>query len=208
MLNFINFYFGGFFLTLQLFFFIELLVCKFVKPNSAKCTFAKVCLNFSGRRVFAKIPGINYYLVRVLCDFIFTTMISHMIALFKDPYFYYNKNLILHNFMQRVFVAPRFFCDGVSEEKTKNLHVLCGLLKKIFYINSNLILKCNVIPEEKNFLLNTNNDDFEKLLKIYFQQMSLHYNFLLVQFIIMLRIMILCLNIFLLMIYVRFLLLF
>lgn len=64
------------------------------KPNSAKRTFAKVRLNFSGRRVFAKIPGIgesklqahslvflrghgpkdspgiNYHLVRGLCDFI------------------------------------------------------------------------------------------------------------------------------------------
>jgi len=29
------------------------------KPNSAKRTFAKVRLNFSGRRVFAKIPGIG-----------------------------------------------------------------------------------------------------------------------------------------------------
>jgi small subunit ribosomal protein S12 len=65
------------------------------KPNSAKRTFAKVRLNFSGQRVFAKIPGIgehklqahclvflrghgpkdspgiNYHLVRGLCDFIF-----------------------------------------------------------------------------------------------------------------------------------------
>jgi len=65
------------------------------KPNSAKRTFAKVRLNFSGRRVFAKIPGIgehklqshslvflrghgpkdspgiNYHLIRGLCDFIF-----------------------------------------------------------------------------------------------------------------------------------------
>jgi len=29
------------------------------KPNSAKRTFAKVRLNFSGRRLFAKIPGIG-----------------------------------------------------------------------------------------------------------------------------------------------------
>lgn len=29
------------------------------KPNSAKRTFAKVRLNFSGQRVFAKIPGIG-----------------------------------------------------------------------------------------------------------------------------------------------------
>jgi small subunit ribosomal protein S12 len=65
------------------------------KPNSAKRTFAKVRLNFSGQRVFAKIPGIgehklqphslvflrghgpkdspgiNYHLIRGLCDFIF-----------------------------------------------------------------------------------------------------------------------------------------
>lgn len=65
------------------------------KPNSAKRTFAKVRLNFSGQRIFAKIPGIgehklqahclvflrghgpkdspgiNYHLVRGLCDFIF-----------------------------------------------------------------------------------------------------------------------------------------
>jgi len=64
------------------------------KPNSAKRTFAKVRLIFNGRRVFAKIPGIgesrlqahslvflrghgpkdspgiNYHLVRGLCDFI------------------------------------------------------------------------------------------------------------------------------------------
>jgi len=64
------------------------------KPNSAKRTFAKVRLNFSGRRVFAKIPGIgdsklqahsivmlrghspkdspgiNFHLIRGLCDFI------------------------------------------------------------------------------------------------------------------------------------------
>jgi small subunit ribosomal protein S12 len=64
------------------------------KPNSANRTFAKVRLNFSGRRVFAKIPGIgesrlqahslvflrghgpkdspgiNYHLVRGLCDFV------------------------------------------------------------------------------------------------------------------------------------------
>lgn len=64
------------------------------KPNSARRTFAKVRLNFSGRRVFAKIPGvgdsklqahslvllrghgpkdspgINYHLVRGQCDFI------------------------------------------------------------------------------------------------------------------------------------------
>lgn len=65
------------------------------KPNSAKRTFAKVRLNFSGQHVFAKIPGmgesklqahslvflrghgpkdspgINYHLIRGLCDFIF-----------------------------------------------------------------------------------------------------------------------------------------
>jgi ribosomal protein S12 len=64
------------------------------KPNSAKRKFAKVRLNFSGRRIFAKIPGIgdsklqahslvflrghgpkdspgiNFHLVRGLCDFI------------------------------------------------------------------------------------------------------------------------------------------
>lgn len=63
------------------------------KPNSAKRTFAKVRLLFSGKRVFAKIPGegphglqphslvflrghgpkdspgINYHLVRGVCDF-------------------------------------------------------------------------------------------------------------------------------------------
>ena len=65
------------------------------KPNSAKRTIAKVRLNFSGKRVFAKVPGIgphklqahslvflrghgpkdspgiNYHLVRGLCDFTF-----------------------------------------------------------------------------------------------------------------------------------------
>jgi len=64
------------------------------KPNSARRTFAKVRLNFNNKRVFAKIPGIgesklqahslvflrghgpkdspgiNYHLVRGLCDFI------------------------------------------------------------------------------------------------------------------------------------------
>jgi len=64
------------------------------KPNSARRTFAKVRLNFSNKRVFAKIPGIgesklqahslvflrghgpkdspgiNYHLVRGQCDFI------------------------------------------------------------------------------------------------------------------------------------------
>ena|ERR1700678_4491798 len=65
------------------------------KPNSAKRTFAKVRLNFNSKKVFAKIPGIgphklqahslvflrghgpkdspgiNYHLVRGLCDFTF-----------------------------------------------------------------------------------------------------------------------------------------
>jgi small subunit ribosomal protein S12 len=65
------------------------------KPNSAKRTFAKVRLNFNGKRVFAKVPGqgdhklqahclvflrghgpkdspgINYHLIRGLCDFVF-----------------------------------------------------------------------------------------------------------------------------------------
>lgn len=64
------------------------------KPNSAKRTFAKVYLNFTKKKVFAKIPGIgehylqthsevllrghgpkdspgiNYHLVRGACDFI------------------------------------------------------------------------------------------------------------------------------------------
>jgi len=64
------------------------------KPNSANRTFAKVRLNFSGRKIFAKIPGIgesrlqahslvfvrghgpkdspgiNYHLVRGMCDFL------------------------------------------------------------------------------------------------------------------------------------------
>lgn len=63
------------------------------KPNSARRTFAKVRLLFSGKRIFAKVPGIgehklqahslvfvrghgpkdspgiNYHLVRGLCDF-------------------------------------------------------------------------------------------------------------------------------------------
>jgi len=74
------------------------------KPNSAKRTFAKVRLNFSGRRVFAKIPGIgdsrlqahslvclrghgpkdspgiNYHLVRGLCDFIYPESFIRMNA--------------------------------------------------------------------------------------------------------------------------------
>jgi len=74
------------------------------KPNSAKRTFAKVRLNFSGRRVFAKIPGIgesklqahslvflrghgpkdspgiNYHLVRGQCDFIFPEIFGRMNA--------------------------------------------------------------------------------------------------------------------------------
>jgi small subunit ribosomal protein S12 len=74
------------------------------KPNSAKRTFAKVRLNFSGQRVFAKIPGIgesklqahslvflrghgpkdsphiNYHLVRGLCDFIFQEIFGRMNA--------------------------------------------------------------------------------------------------------------------------------
>jgi ribosomal protein S12 len=65
------------------------------KPNSAKRTFAKVRLCFSQKKIFAKIPGIgdhrlqghsvvfvrghgpkdspgiNYHLVRGLCDFIY-----------------------------------------------------------------------------------------------------------------------------------------
>jgi small subunit ribosomal protein S12 len=65
------------------------------KPNSARRTFAKVRLSFSGRKIFAKIPGIgehklqahslvflrghgpkdspgiNYHLIRGLCDFTF-----------------------------------------------------------------------------------------------------------------------------------------
>jgi len=72
------------------------------KPNSAKRTFAKVRLNFSGRRVFAKIPGIgesklqahslvflrghgpkdspgiNYHLVRGQCDFVFPEIFGRM----------------------------------------------------------------------------------------------------------------------------------
>ena len=64
------------------------------KPNSARRTFAKVCLLFNDKRLFAKIPGIgehflqthsivfvrghgpkdspgiNYHLVRGLCDFV------------------------------------------------------------------------------------------------------------------------------------------
>jgi len=64
------------------------------KPNSAKRTLAKVRLNVNGKRIFAKIPGIgehflqthsvvfvrghgpkdspglNYHLVRGLCDFV------------------------------------------------------------------------------------------------------------------------------------------
>lgn len=72
------------------------------KPNSAKRTFAKVRLNFSGRRVFAKIPGIgesklqahslvflrghgpkdspgiNYHLVRGLCDFTYQEAFGRM----------------------------------------------------------------------------------------------------------------------------------
>src|SRR6201992_2604268 len=63
------------------------------KPNSARRTFAKVRLNFSSKKIFAKIPGlgehklqihalvfvrghgpkdspgINYHLIRGLCDF-------------------------------------------------------------------------------------------------------------------------------------------
>jgi len=72
------------------------------KPNSAKRTIAKVRLNFSGRRVFAKVPGVgesklqahslvflrggspkdspgvNYYLVRGLCDFLFQEIFGRM----------------------------------------------------------------------------------------------------------------------------------
>lgn len=74
------------------------------KPNSAKRRFAKVRLNFSGRRVFAKVPGIgdchlqahslvclrggtppdspgiNFYLVRGLCDFIHQEAFTRMHA--------------------------------------------------------------------------------------------------------------------------------
>jgi len=74
------------------------------KPNSAKRTFAKVRLNFSGRKVFAKIPGIgesklqahslvflrghgpkdspgiNYHLVRGLCDFTYQEGFGRMNA--------------------------------------------------------------------------------------------------------------------------------
>lgn len=74
------------------------------KPNSAKRTFAKVRLNFSGRRIFAKIPGIgdsklqahslvflrghgpkdspgiNYHLVRGLCDFLYQEPFGRMNA--------------------------------------------------------------------------------------------------------------------------------
>lgn len=76
------------------------------KPNSAKRTIAKVRLNFSGRRIFAKVPGIgesklqahslvflrggspkdspgvNYYLVRGLCDFLFQEIFGRMT---QDP---------------------------------------------------------------------------------------------------------------------------
>jgi len=65
------------------------------KPNSARRTFAKVRLNFNNKKIFAKIPGIgdhklqahslvfvrghgpkdspgiNYHLIRGLCDFTF-----------------------------------------------------------------------------------------------------------------------------------------
>lgn len=74
------------------------------KPNSAKRTFAKVRLNFSNKRVFAKVPGIgesklqahslvflrghgpkdspgiNYHLVRGLCDFTFPEVFGRMNA--------------------------------------------------------------------------------------------------------------------------------
>jgi len=74
------------------------------KPNSAKRTFAKVRLNFSGRKLFAKIPGIgesrlqahslvflrghgpkdspgiNYHLIRGLCDFIYQEPFTRMQA--------------------------------------------------------------------------------------------------------------------------------
>jgi small subunit ribosomal protein S12 len=74
------------------------------KPNSAKRHFAKVRLNFSGKRVFAKIPGIgdsklqahslvflrghgpkdspgiNYHLVRGLCDFLLQEAFGRMNA--------------------------------------------------------------------------------------------------------------------------------
>jgi len=72
------------------------------KPNSARRTYAKVRLNFNDKRVFAKIPGIgesklqahslvflrghgpkdspgiNYHLVRGLCDFILTETFGRM----------------------------------------------------------------------------------------------------------------------------------
>jgi len=72
------------------------------KPNSARRTFAKVRLNFSNKRVFAKIPGIgesklqahslvfsrghgpkdspgiNYHLVRGQCDFIYQEPFGRM----------------------------------------------------------------------------------------------------------------------------------
>ena len=72
------------------------------KPNSAKRTFAKVRLVFSGKKVFAKIPGIgesklqahslvmlrghgpkdspgiNYHLIRGLCDFIYPESYGRM----------------------------------------------------------------------------------------------------------------------------------
>jgi len=74
------------------------------KPNSAKRTFAKVRLNFSSRKIFAKIPGIgesklqahslvflrghgpkdspgiNYHLVRGLCDFTYQEGFGRMNA--------------------------------------------------------------------------------------------------------------------------------
>jgi len=45
------------------------------KPNSAKRTFAKVRLNFSGQRVFAKIPGIGEHKLQ-----------AHSLVFFKRPW--------------------------------------------------------------------------------------------------------------------------